>query len=49
MEIPLNTIFVVTNWVFDVLACKFPGGHSHICPVQVCAAVKTPLFDLTRA
>ena len=20
------------------------GGHSHICPVQVCAAVKTPLF-----
>ena len=24
-----------------------PGGHSHICPVQVCAAVKTPLFYLT--
>ena len=20
------------------------GGHSHISPVQVCAAVKTPLF-----
>ena len=25
------------------------GGHSYIWPVQVCAAVKTPFFDLTRA
>ena len=23
MEIPWNTIYVVTNWVYDVLACKF--------------------------
>ena len=37
--------------IICTLACFNPGGggHSHICPVQVCAAVKTPLFYLTRA
>ena len=25
------------------------GGYSHICPVQVCAVIKTPFFVLTCA
>ena len=44
-----HTWFFKTIQRFQFHCSPGGGGHSHICPVQVCAAVNTPLFYLTRA
>ena len=43
-KIDHSYFYKVSSDKHSYLTPRGGGGHSHICPVQVCAAVKTPFF-----